>query len=128
MIPILYPSTETAYENNGLGRLADAISCTVEEERNGIYELTMEYPVGGRHFGQLLLSNIIYCRASQDTKMQAFRIYDVSDAIDGITTIKAQHISYQLTAIPVAPFTADDPADTVSALNDYAVTSVPFTI
>ena len=128
MIPILYPSTETAYTNNGLGRLADAISCTVEEERNGIYELTMEYPVGGRHFGQLLLSNIIYCRASQDTKMQAFRIYDVSDAIDGITTIKAQHISYQLTAIPVAPFTADDPADTVSALNDYAVTSVPFTI
>lgn len=128
MIPILYPSTETAYTNNGLGRLADAISCTVEEERNGIYELTMEYPVGGRHFGQLLLSNIIYCRASQYTKMQAFRIYDVSDAIDGITTIKAQHISYQLTAIPVAPFTADDPADTVSALNDYAVTSVPFTI
>lgn len=128
MIPILYGANEQNFTSNGLGRLADAISCTVEEERNGIYELTMEYPVGGRHFGHLLLSNIIYCRASEKPKKQAFRIYDVSDAIDGITTIKAQHISYQLTAIPVAPFTADDPADTVSALNDYAVTSVPFTI
>lgn len=128
MIPILYGSNEQNYTSNGLGRLADAISCTVEEERNGIYELTMEYPVGGRHFGHLLLSNIIYCRASENPKKQAFRIYDVSDAIDGITTIKAQHISYQLTAIPVAPFTAENPADTVSALNNHAVTNVPFTI
>lgn len=128
MFPILYGANEQNFTSNGLGRLADAISCIVEEERNGIYELTMEYPVGGRHFGQLMMSNIIYCRASQNPTPQAFRIYEVTDAIDGITTVRAQHISYQLTAIPVAPFTADDPADTVSALNDYAVTSVPFTI
>ena len=72
MIPILYDADEQNFTSNGLGRLADAISCIVEEERNGIYELTMEYPVGGRHFGQLLMSNIIYCRASQKTTPQAF--------------------------------------------------------
>ena len=128
MIPILYGSDEQNFTSNGLGRLADAISCKVTEERNGIYELEMEYPVGGRHFGQLLLSNIIYCRASQDTKLQAFRIYDVTDAIDGVTTVRAQHISYQLTAIPVEPFVAEDPAEAVGYLMSKSVVANPFTI
>lgn len=128
MIPILYGADEQNFTSNGLGRLADAISCIVTEERNGIYELEMEYPVGGRHFGQLLLSNIIYCRASQDTKMQAFRIYEVTDAIDGVSTVRAQHISYQLTAIPVEPFTASTPSDAVSYLSSRSVVTNPFTI
>ena len=127
MIPILYGADEQNFTSNGLGRLADAISCIVTEERNGIYELEMEYPVGGRHFGQLLLSNIIYCRASQDTKMQAFRIYEVTDAIDGVSTVRAQHISYQLTSIPVEPFTASNPSDAVSYLNSKSVIANPFT-
>lgn len=127
MIPILYDADEQNYTSNGLGRLADAISCIVEEERNGIYELTMEYPVGGRHFGQLLMSNIIYCRANQKPTPQAFRIYEVTDAIDGVTTIRAQHISYQLTAIPVEPFVADNPEDVVSLLSMRSVITNPFT-
>lgn len=127
MIPILYDADEQNFTSNGLGRLADAISCIVEEERNGIYEMTMEYPVGGRHFGQLLMSNIIYCRANQKPTPQAFRIYEVTDAIDGVTTIRAQHISYQLTAIPVEPFVADNPEDVVSLLSMRSVVTNPFT-
>jgi phage-related protein len=41
MIPILYDKDETEFKTNGLGRLSDAISCIVTEERNGIYELEM---------------------------------------------------------------------------------------
>ena len=128
MIPILYGADEQNFTSNGLGRLADAISCKATEERNGIYEVEMEYPVGGRHFGQLLLSNIIYCRASQDPKLQAFRIYDVTDAIDGVSTVRAQHISYQLTAIPVEPFVAEDPSEAVGYLMSKSVVTNPFTI
>lgn len=127
MIPILFGSDEENFTSNGLGRLAEAISCYVTEERNGIYELEMEYPVGGRHFGQLLISNIIYCRANQETKKQAFRIYEVTDAIDGITTVRAQHISYQLTAIPVEPFEAATPAEAVGYLKSKSVVANPFT-
>lgn len=127
MIPILYGADEQNFTSNGLGRLADAISCKATEERNGIYEVEMEYPVGGRHFGQLLMGNIIYCRASQETKLQAFRIYEVTDAIDGVSTVRAQHISYQLTSIPVEPFSADNPSDAVSYLSDNSVTANPFT-
>ena len=49
MKPILYPAAETEFSNNGLGRLSDAISCTVTEERNGQYELELTYPVAGLH-------------------------------------------------------------------------------
>lgn len=128
MIPILYGADEENFTSNGLGRLADAISCKATEERNGIYEVEMEYPVGGRHFGQLLLSNIIYCRASQDPDPQAFRIYEVTDAIDGVSTVRAQHISYQLTAIPVEPFVAETPSDAVSLLVSKSVVTNPFSI
>ena len=38
MIPILFEKDETQFDNNGLGRLRDMISCIVTEERNGIYE------------------------------------------------------------------------------------------
>ena len=50
MIPILFESTETLFSTNGIGRLADAISCVVTEERNGMYELEMDYPQSGIHY------------------------------------------------------------------------------
>ena len=40
MIPTLYDKTG----NNKIGVLSDCIECLVEEERNGIFELTMIYP------------------------------------------------------------------------------------
>ena len=47
MTPILFAKTETDFTHNGIGRLVDCISCEVTEERNGIYELEMQYPVIG---------------------------------------------------------------------------------
>ena len=53
MKPILFPSTATEFNTQGLGVLTDAISCTVTEERNGAFELTMQYPDTGVHFADL---------------------------------------------------------------------------
>ena len=41
MKPILFPEGQKDFSTNGLGRLPDAISCKVTEERNGQYELHM---------------------------------------------------------------------------------------
>ena len=46
MNPVLYESTESTFETNGLGVLSDTISCQVIEERNGIFEIT---PVSYTH-------------------------------------------------------------------------------
>lgn len=73
MIPILYPPGETSFSGNGLGRLSEAITCTVEEVRNGKYELEMEYPVTGAHFGDIRNSCIIWAEPSDAYREQNFR-------------------------------------------------------
>ena len=47
MIPIVYDATTTNFNNQGLGMLRDVETAIVTEERNGIYELTLTYLVGG---------------------------------------------------------------------------------
>ena len=49
MIPCLYASTEMKFNHNGIGKLADAQSCTVTEKRNGSYELKLVCPADGIH-------------------------------------------------------------------------------
>lgn len=62
MKPRLYPENETNFESNGLGPLSDALACTVEENRNGAFELSMEYPVTGVLFDELKHGSIILPR------------------------------------------------------------------
>ena len=51
MIPILYRTvTEgTVPSDYGLGALTDCLKCEVTEERNGSYELVLEYASAGIH-------------------------------------------------------------------------------
>lgn len=37
------------FDHNGIGKLADAQSCTVTEKRNGSYELKLICPADGIH-------------------------------------------------------------------------------
>lgn len=128
MIPILFDKTETTFTSNGIGRLSDAISCIVTEERNGQYELKMVYPITGAHYAELAHSRIIFGQPAEDEDNQAFRIYKITKPANGRVTVLAQHISYQLTNIPVSPFDADSAADAVDELTDNAATACPFTI
>lgn len=128
MIPILFDKTETTFTSNGIGRLSDAISCIVTEERNGQYELKMVYPITGVHYAELAHSRIIFGQPAEDEDNQAFRIYKITKPANGRVTVLAQHISYRLTNIPVSPFDADSAADAVDGLTDNAATACPFTI
>lgn len=128
MIPILFDKTETAFTSNGIGRLSDALSCIVTEERNGQHELKMVYPITGVHYAELTHSRIIFAQPAEDTNNQAFRIYKITKPSNGKVTVLAQHISYQLTNIIVSPFEADTAADAVDGLTDNAATTCPFTI
>lgn len=60
MTPVLFPPDERDFTTQGLGALSAAISCTVTEERNGIYELEMEYPMIGVHYGEIQERCLIY--------------------------------------------------------------------
>lgn len=127
MKPILFPSTATEFNTQGLGVLTDAISCTVTEERNGAFELTMQYPDTGVHFGEITDRCIIYAIPSPYRAPQPFRIYRITRPMDGIIMVYAQHITYDLSGVPLNPFTAINAPDALSKLSLNAAVDSPFT-
>lgn len=98
MIPILYASISegTVPSHYGVGSLIDCISCKVTEERNGAYELTMEYAAEGLHASEIQPNCIIKAKPNYTDDPQLFRIYKVGKTINGRFTVNAQHISYDL--------------------------------
>lgn len=123
----LYPETETQFDTNGIGVLADAVSCIVTEERNGAFELELQYPVDGIHFAQLRNRCVILAAPNPVDDEQPFRIYKISKPMGGIVTVNAEHISYDLSGIALMPFEAVGVADALSQFVTKAVTSNPFT-
>lgn len=128
MIPILFAASATAFTTNGIGRLTDTISCEVTEERNGIYEMTLVYPMTGIHYGSIATSSIIVVKPSQSASLQAFRAYKISRPIGGRVTVYCRHISYQLNYIPFKPFSASSLAGALAGFKSNAVEPCPFTL
>lgn len=127
MIPILYGPTETAFENAGLGFLADCIDCKVTEERNGIYELEMKYPVTGAKFDKINQWSII-CATHDNTGIpQPFDVYGFSAPLNGIVTFYAHHISYRLSNAVVMPYVAGDIQNALIGMKDNLVAGDLFT-
>ena len=127
MMPILYKSTETAFADNGIGILSDAVSCVVTEERNGEFEMEMQYPMGGMHFDEIAQRSIIMAKPNPVDEPQPFRVYRISSPLGGIVTVYAEHISYDLAGVPVVPFAATSAASSMAALASNAAVPCPFT-
>lgn len=121
MRPILYPSYERAFEDNGLGVLSDAASCLVSEQRNGSYELTMQYPVSGLHYADIGYRSLILAKPSPDGRPQPFRVYRITSPMGGLVTIFAQHISYDLSGVAMPPFSAQGISGAFSAIGSSAI-------
>ena len=110
------------------GVLSEAVSCHVTEERNGGYELEMVYPVDGAVYDKLQVDRIITAKPNETASNQMFRIYKISVPFNGMVTVNAHHISYDLTGIPVAPFTATGASNALSGLVSHALLSSEFTV
>ena len=126
MIPIIYEGNEQNFTSNGLGRLADAVSCKVIEERNATYELEMTYPVSGIHFDDIQEGRIILAQPFDGGLTQPFTIYQISKPLNKLVTIKAQHISYMLSGIVVMPFEANSCVEAIAGVKIYSSTTNPF--
>lgn len=124
--PILYSSTETKFDHNGIGILGDCAFCEVVEEANGIFEMTMRYPMDGIHFDQIGCRSIIKTKADQFRDPQLFRVYSISKPMSGIVTVLAEHISYDLSGVPVNTFSATNVASALSAFKGLSMVSHPF--
>ena len=121
-----YYAADSEIKGNGVGALRDTLYCTVTEERNGSYELEMGYPVSGQHYSELTLRGLICAKPNPYGEEQYFRVYKISRPINGQVVISAQHISYDLCGVPVAPYTAGTAAQALDRLKSQATVECPF--
>lgn len=128
MIPILYNADEKTFRSNGLGALTDAVSCCVDQEINGGFELEMRYSVDGIHFKLLRKNRIILAKTDSLPLPQPFRIYRISKEIGGTVMVYARHMAYDLKGIPVAPFSAKNAKDAMGKIQSNAVAPCSFSL
>lgn len=129
---ILYKANETNFTHLGLGMLHDAIQIFVTEERNGVFELEMKYPVSGDRFADLKLDRLIKADAGHSLKNQRFKIIRITKPLNGIVTVYAEHVSMLTRDLPLPPNVSYS-GDATSALNTWKNSIIgidpnPFTV
>ena len=126
MIPILYESTETEFNNNGLGRIRECTECLVTEERNGLYECNFSIPVTSEDYEQIRIGRIIGVTHDDSNDIQPFDIVSYEKPIDGIVTFHAVHISYRQSYLTVRGKNINSLADAFARIAGYTWPANPF--
>lgn len=116
------------YTGNGLGGLPDALEATVTHEINGIYELFVSYPVTGLHYDEIISGRIIMAEPDDLTEAQPFRIYRITKPLNGIVSVYARHICYDMQGIIVEPFTAGSMTEAFQIIPTVCTPSSPITL
>ena len=91
MIPKLYNKN-----NVYIGDLDKCTRAIVIEERNGMFELELDYQLSSPYSSNLIRGNIIVVDGNDELKNQMFRIYKVTKDIMGHFTVYGKHISYDI--------------------------------
>ena len=124
MIPRLvdtYP-----YTGSGIA-LTDVIKCVVTEERNGVFDLEMVVSTTTPFFEELEEGKYIIAKPNHTQTAQAFEIYEITRPILQRVTVRAHHISYRLSFIPVEPFSCTGITNTLNGLVSHSLETNPFT-
>lgn len=136
MIPILYEKGETNFKHNGIGRLTEAISCEIEQSRNDKYELTLTYPMTGRHYDDIIkgiednngeYGRVVYVTHDATGKPQPFDLYKHTAPMNGLVTFYGHHVSYRLSKQVLLPFTAFSTQAAFSHIAENVVGGTNFT-
>ena len=121
MIPILMDSTKTltalaSDQTNGLGALSECTSCIAKEERNGAFTLELKLPQNAKHFSEVAVGGVIKAKAREAGDPQLFRISKITKPMQGVVTVYANHISYDLNKTSVLPFSSTGIVTTLSTM------------
>lgn len=130
MIPRLFEKNETTFANYGICPLVDSISCHVTEVRNGEYTLELTYPRGGRFADEISVDRIILADPfDNSSQAEPFRISEVEFDMNDNISVKAEHISYQLNHVIIAPLSKNTryPATAWARCDEVAMNTNPFT-
>lgn len=123
MMPILYRADETEFDTYGIGVLSDCTFCESTEERNGAFECVMKYPLHGALFDEIKNERVILVKPNDTSRSQPFRIYRITTPMNGIITVYAQHMSYDLSGIGVLCFESKSVSPQLALERIFANTS-----
>ena len=95
---ILHGKKNNNWNSLGIGPLQDAINPLSTRERNGIYDMTFQYPVVGKLFHELKVGRWVIADAGPTlvAKSQRFEIAQITKPIKGIVTVYCEHYRYKL--------------------------------
>lgn len=97
MKPILYEANAVDFNNNGLGTLTEAMFSQVTEERNGIFELSVVYPMSGKLYDRISEHMLLKVKPNKVDDPHVFRIYSLQiDSIAQTVSIDASTKSNEL--------------------------------
>jgi len=99
MIPILFKADATVFTSFGIGVLRDCTSCEITEERNGAFECVFKYPTNGQFYEEIKTERLVKAKPNDTANDQMFRIYRITTPLNGIVTVYAQHLSYDLSNV-----------------------------
>jgi phage minor structural protein len=95
--PILYEANTVDFNNNGLGALTEAMFSQVTEERNGIFELSVVYPMSGKLYDRISEHMLLKVKPNKVDDPHVFRIYSLQiDSIAQTVSIDASTKSNEL--------------------------------
>lgn len=118
--PILFSPETTDFTTYGIGVLSDCIKGNAVEGGNDENEITIEYPITGRYYHDIKQRSIILAKPSVLQDPQPYRVYEISKVMNGVVTIYAAHISYDLKYAVAMPFSAGSCALAMQQLQLYA--------
>lgn len=125
MIPVLFRADATNFSTYGIGVLADCLSCEVTEERNGAFECVLKYPTNGRLYDQIRTERLVKAKPNDTAADQMFRIYRITTPIDGVVSIYAQHLSYDLSNVAALQWSSDSISPTLAMERVFQNTATP---
>lgn len=141
MKPVLYPSTTQTIDDPCIGHLADAISCKVTEDIDGVFDIEIQYPSNGPFASDIVVDNMICVLYpyrtlnSLNTTSPEWRditireeLFDISkvEITDDVMTIFGHQRSYRLNYCIVNGTNATQSPATVSqAITNLETKSTP---
>ena len=112
---------------NGLGQI-NVLNDSVTEELNGQYELEFDILTNDKHYDDLVNNRLVKVNVDETGDEQIFRVYEISPAINFVSHVKCQHISYDLLKIAVKPFTATGAVNAKNGMLSNMIGPYPFTM
>ncbi|AIM64197.1 hypothetical protein WS105_0607 [Weissella ceti] len=121
MTPILFDSTAIDFNTNGLGTLPELYDVDIEEQRNGLFQLSARYPTSGVRYEDISEGKIILAKPNPTGDLHAFRIVVSEINTSGhYLDIEADSITYDLAKNLVKNVSLEGDGETVMRMLEKA--------